>query len=175
MIGICFSPPKSKFLSFNWDREEPRGFPPNRTYGSRIRRFGGLSARAQFSTRLGSPKAATYRQGSAITSAGLWLKRHGPRAGLTVLQGKSALTPRCRSSRLRRRPHCFPWEFHSRRRIHLSRSVNGEGISVNPKYAHQPRIVVLNSTTMCRMVRPTPEGTALNVCVTAWAIIEITA
>jgi len=73
--------------------------PHHRTYGSRIRRFGGSSARAQFSTRLGSPKAAKYRQGSAITRAGLWLKRHGPWADLTVFQAKSALTPRFRSSR----------------------------------------------------------------------------
>jgi hypothetical protein len=72
--------------------------PHHRTYGSRIRRFGGLSVLNQ-PAKLGSPREWKQRHGSAMTSAGLWLNLHGPWADLQVFHASSRPTPRFRSSR----------------------------------------------------------------------------
>jgi hypothetical protein len=80
--------------------------PHHRTSGSRIRRFGGFSQRREDRWRRGTPRPSKELPGRAMASAGLWLTRHGPWADLTVFQARSRLTPRRRSSRYRRRPHC---------------------------------------------------------------------
>jgi hypothetical protein len=52
-------------------------------------------------------KVTHKRVGRAMLSAGLMLMRHGPCADLLVFHARSRLTPRFRSSRYPRPPHCF--------------------------------------------------------------------
>jgi hypothetical protein len=52
----------------------------HRTYGSRIRRFGGIYERREGGGRRGSPTWSKEPPGNAMATAGLRLRRHGPGA-----------------------------------------------------------------------------------------------
>jgi hypothetical protein len=112
--------------------------PHHRTYGSRLRRFGGFSSRWGPCWRRGTPSPSKSLPGSASASAGLRLKRHGPCADLTVFQARSRLTPRQRRSRYGRRPHGCHRSPRRRRRSQQSSALTRDGAAATPQDAYHP-------------------------------------